>query len=62
MVESTMPHSPESLKTVVIEDASTHVINDMYSIKFGPYSCCFPNDKKFVPNEHKMKKRKYLHF
>jgi len=44
VIKSTVPHPPKALKPVIIEDASTHIIDDMNPIKFCPNSCSFPND------------------
>lgn len=62
VVEPSVPHSPESLKPVIIKNTPTHVVNHFHTIHFRPQPGSFPYDQKLVPNKNQVKKRKRFHF
>jgi len=50
-----VPHSPKALETVIVENASAEVINNLNSIELSPESMESPKNEKFIPDKDQMK-------
>jgi hypothetical protein len=46
-----MPHPPKSLKSIIVTDASTEIVDDLHAAQSGPYSGHPPDNQEFKPDE-----------